>query len=35
MGEQFKKEDLVSAEFIRSEIASGRAIIPSNLKILS
>ena len=31
IGKRFKKEDLVSAEFVRSEIASGRAIIPSNV----
>ena len=31
IGKQFKKEDLVSAEFVRSEIASGRAVIPSNV----
>ncbi len=31
IGKQFKSEDLVSAEFVRSEIASGRAIIPSNI----
>ena len=31
IGKRFKKEDLVSAEFVRSEIASGRAIIPSNI----
>ena len=31
IGKRFKKEDLVSAEFVRSEVASGRAIIPSNV----
>ena len=31
IGKRFKKEDLISAEFVRSEIASGRAIIPSNI----
>ena len=30
IGKQFKK-DLVTAEFVRNEIASGRAIIPSNI----
>ena len=31
IGKRFKKEDLISAEFVRNEIASGRAIIPSNI----
>ena len=31
LGKHFKKEDLVSAEFVRKEIAAGQAIIPSNL----
>ena len=31
IGNGFKKEDLVSAEFVRDEIASGNAIIPSNI----
>ena len=31
IGKRFKKEDLITAEFVRSEIASGRAIIPSNI----
>ena len=31
IGERFKKEDLVTAEFVRDQIASGEAIIPSNI----
>ncbi len=31
IGKRFKKDDLVTAEFVRSEVASGRAIIPSNI----
>ncbi len=31
LGKYFKKEDLVTAEFVRKEIAAGQAIIPSNL----
>ena len=31
IGKRFKKEDLITAEFVRNEIASGRAIIPSNI----
>ena len=31
MGEKFKKEDLVTAEFVRKQIALGEAIIPSNI----
>ena len=32
IGEKFKKEDLVTSEFVRSEVAAGRAIIPSEYK---
>ena len=31
IGEKFKKEDLVTAEFVRKQIALGEAIIPSNI----
>ena len=31
VGKFLKKEDIVTSEFVRSEIASGRAIIPSNI----
>ena len=31
IGEKFKKEDLVTAEFVREQVASGEAIIPSNI----
>ena len=31
IGEKFKKEDLVTAEFVREQIAFGEAIIPSNI----
>ena len=31
IGKFIKKEDIVTPEFVRSEIASGRAIIPSNI----
>ena len=31
IGDKFKKEDLVTAEFVRDQIASGEAIIPSNI----
>ncbi len=31
IGEKFKKEDLVTAEFVRMQVASGEAIIPSNI----
>ncbi|MDC3091294.1 phosphomethylpyrimidine synthase ThiC [Rickettsiales bacterium] len=31
IGEKFKQSDLVTAEFVRDEIANGRAIIPSNV----
>ena len=31
IGEKFKKEDLVTAEFVREQIALGEAIIPSNI----
>ena len=31
IGKFIKKEDIVTAEFVRNEIASGRAIIPSNI----
>ena len=31
IGKRFKKEDLVTPEFVRSEIASGNAIIPANI----
>ncbi len=31
IGDKFKKEDLVTAEFIREQIALGEAIIPSNI----
>ena len=31
IGNGFKKEDLISAEFVRDEIARGNAIIPSNI----
>ena len=31
IGKLFKKEDLITAEFVRNEIAEGRAIIPSNI----
>ena len=31
VGSFIKKEDLVTAEFVRKEIAAGRAIIPSNI----
>ncbi len=31
IGEKFKKEDLVTPEFVRSEVAAGRAIIPANI----
>ena len=31
IGEKFKKEDLVTAEFVREQVAAGEAIIPSNI----
>ena len=31
IGEKFKKEDLVTADFVREQVASGEAIIPSNI----
>ena len=31
LGKNFKKEDLVTAEFVRDEVAAGRAVIPSNI----
>ena len=31
LGKSFSKSDLVTPEFVREEIASGRAIIPSNI----
>ena len=31
LNKNFKKEDLISAEFVRTEIANGNAIIPSNI----
>ena len=31
IGEKFKKSDLITPEFVRDEIANGRAIIPSNI----
>lgn len=31
LNKNFKKEDLVTAEFVRTEIANGNAIIPSNI----
>ena len=34
IGKLFKKEDLVTPEFVRKEIAEGRAIIPSNINHL-
>ncbi|MEC8265586.1 MAG: phosphomethylpyrimidine synthase ThiC [Pseudomonadota bacterium] len=31
IGSKFKKKDLVTAEFVREQVASGEAIIPSNI----
>ena len=31
IGKKFKKEDLVTAEFVRQQVAKGEAIIPSNI----
>ena len=31
IGKNFKKEDLVTAEFVRQQVAKGEAIIPSNI----
>ena len=31
IGKYFKKEDLVTAEFVRQQVASGKAVIPSNI----
>jgi len=31
IGRKFKKEDLVTAEFVRQQVAKGEAIIPSNI----
>ena len=31
IGKHFKKEDLVTAEFVRQQVASGKAVIPSNI----
>ena len=31
LGKNFKKEDLVTAEFVKDEVAAGRAVIPSNI----
>ena len=31
IGDKFKREDLVTAEFVRQQVAKGEAIIPSNI----